>query len=223
MPKVTFDTKELYEHAHHLCQQIPHWNKDSDNPIFHYICESEKPFKNTGTDFFGETQNSEPLRVTKLRNLSMRGTKAPLQLAATMSLMKRKKSPESKIRERKGFVTAARVPDVFEDKSKKAHHDITEWSRAHKQRVPKVDEYENPKPPVFRDEKEIEPGMKDFELRFKPDPVENPHFLSVFNKLPKYHFEREKHAAEKNEALQKFLAAGKPHDWSKYHDLPNKL
>ena len=89
MPKVKFDTKELYEHAHHLCQQIPHWKKDSDNPIFQYICESEKPFKNTGDDFFGDTQNTEPMRVTKLRNLSMRGSKAPLQLAATLSLMKR--------------------------------------------------------------------------------------------------------------------------------------
>lgn len=57
MPKVTFDTKELYEHAHHLCQQIPHWKKDSDNPIFQYICESEKPFKNTNTDFFDSSAN----------------------------------------------------------------------------------------------------------------------------------------------------------------------
>lgn len=24
-PKFTFESKELYERAHHLCQQIPHW------------------------------------------------------------------------------------------------------------------------------------------------------------------------------------------------------
>lgn len=65
--------------------------------------------------------------------------------------------------------------------------------------------------------------MKDFELRFKPDPMENPNFLSVFDKLPKYHAEREKHFLKKNEDFEKFLAAGKPHDWFKYHKLPEKL
>jgi len=44
-----------------------------------------------------------------------------------------------------------------------------------------VDEYENPKNAVFRVEKEIEPGMKDFELRIKPDTIENPHGLSAFD------------------------------------------
>lgn len=52
MPKISFDTKELYEHAHYLCQQVPHWKKDSDNPIFQYICESEKPFQTTSCEFF---------------------------------------------------------------------------------------------------------------------------------------------------------------------------
>ena len=28
---------------------------------------------------------------------------------------------------------------------------------------------------------------------------------------------------QKNEEVEKFLAAGKPHDWYKYHKLPEKL
>lgn len=140
-----------------------------------------------------------------------------------MALSRRTTSPQSKIRERVGFVTATRVPDVFEDKCKKGHNDMTVYNPQVHYRVPKVQEYENPKDPVFRDEKEIEPGMKDFELRFKPDPMENPHFLSVFDKLPRYHADRARHFAQKDDEIEKFLAAGKPHDWYKYHKLPEKL
>lgn len=82
------------------------------------------------------------------------------------------------------------VPDVFADKCKKGFMDMTEYDKSIGTRVPRVDEYENPKAPVFRTEKEIEPGMKDFELRFKPDPMENPNFLSEFDKLPRYHADR---------------------------------
>ena len=91
------------------------------------------------------------------------------------------------------------------------------------QRVPKINEYERQKNPVFRVEKEIEPGMKDFELRFKVDPIENPHFLSVFDKLPKYHADRNRKLAGQHEQIEKFLAVNKPHDWLKYHKLPEKL
>lgn len=45
--KVTFESKELFSQASHLCQQIPHWKTDSDNPIFKYVPESERPFKPT--------------------------------------------------------------------------------------------------------------------------------------------------------------------------------
>lgn len=97
-----------------------------------------------------------------------------------MALNKRQMSPQSKIRQRKGFVTATRVPDCFERKASLA---LTEWTvpvRGSLQRKPRVDEYANPKAPVFRVEKEIEPGMKDLELRIKPDQIENPYGLSVF-------------------------------------------
>ena len=45
MPKVTFESKELYSQAQNLCQMIPHWSKDSENPIYQYVPESERPFK----------------------------------------------------------------------------------------------------------------------------------------------------------------------------------
>lgn len=50
MPKVTFESKELYSQAQSLCQMIPHWTKDSENPIYQYVPESERPFKNTIVD-----------------------------------------------------------------------------------------------------------------------------------------------------------------------------
>ena len=65
--------------------------------------------------------------------------------------------------------------------------------------------------------------MKDFLLRTKPAKIENPHFLSAFDKKPKYHAEREIMLYEKKDAIDKFMAANKPHDWKKYHDLPEKL
>ena len=84
-------------------------------------------------------------------------------------------------------------------------------------RAPKVNEYENPKEHVFRTEKEIEPGMKDFELRFKVDKIDNPNFISVFDKLPRFHADRERKIQKENEEIEKLLAANKPHDWIKYH------
>jgi hypothetical protein len=43
-----------------------------------------------------------------------------LRLAGTIALNMRQMSPQSKIRERKGFVTATRVPDNFDYKNDKA-------------------------------------------------------------------------------------------------------
>lgn len=55
--------------------------------------------------------------------------------------------------------------------------------------------------------------MKDFELRIRPDKIDNPHGLSAFDQKPKYQIEREKELAQKEEAMRKFMLAGKPHDW----------
>ena len=44
---------------------------------------------------------------------------------------------------------------------------------------------------MFRDtENALAFNQKDFLLRTKPDPMDNPHALSEFNKLPKMHEEK---------------------------------
>lgn len=83
-------------------------------------------------------------------------------------------------------MTATRVPDVFEDKSLLAKVSYNKFDKKVGKHIPVAKEYEAPKPPVFRTEKEIELGMKDFERRFKPDPIENPHNLSAFDSKPKF-------------------------------------
>ena len=46
--------------------------------------------------------------------------------------------------------------------------------------------YADPKRHEYRDLKEIIPGTKDFDLRFKCDVIDNPKGLSVFADRPKY-------------------------------------
>ena len=64
-------------------------------------------------------------------------------LAGTMTLNQRQKSPQTKIRERNGFVTATMVPDCGLDKLRLARREMTEVVNG--VRVPKVNEYEVPK------------------------------------------------------------------------------
>ena len=115
------------------------------------------------------------------------------------------------------------MPDVFEDKSKLASDNTNTFDKRTGERKPKANEYSPPKPHRFRDEAEIELGMKDFITRVKIDPIENPHALSVFAQKPKFITDKEKEKEEAKDALDKFLAAGKPHDWIKYHSLPELL
>ena len=220
--KFTFQSKELYEQAHHLCQQIPHWKTDEENPIFQYVPTSERPFKSSADDFFVSEKSTKSVRELRLSALNQKNTSS-LKLAGTMALKAREKSPQTKIRERNGFVTATRVPDCFEDKLASAKALNNKYDKKSQSMVPVQNEYVMPAAHKFRDEFEVEIGMKDFLLRTKPPKIDNPHFLSVFDKKPKYHAEREKMLFEKKEAIDKFLAANKPHDWKKYHDLPEKL
>jgi hypothetical protein len=60
-------------------------------------------------------------------------------------------------------------------------------------------EYSDPKNHIFRDEKEIEIGMKDFELRVGKINIENPHGISVFEKRPRFLIEKEKEKSLKKE------------------------
>ena len=115
------------------------------------------------------------------------------------------------------------VPDIFADKNRKAIDEKNVFNKQTGQLVPIPDEYVPQKAYKFRDEFEVEVGMKDFLLRTKPPGMDNPNGLSVFASRPKYITEREQEMAEKKEILEKFIKAAKPHDWYKYHDLPPKL
>ena len=221
-PKFTFTSKELYGQAHHLCQQIPHWDGNSKNPIYQYVPEAERPFKSSSTSDFFDTSNKNS-RENRLLNLSKKDSSSSLRLAGTMSLRARQYSPQSKIRQRKGFVTATKVPDCFNAKVtvEKFNNNLVS-KRTGKSESLRV-EYSPPKAHKFRDEVEIEPGMSDFALRFKVDKMDNPHALSVFAARPRFITDKEKSKMEQQEAIDKFLAAGKPHDWLQYHKLPSRL
>jgi len=49
-PKVTFTSKEMFEEANKLCQQIPHWKSERENPIHHFVPTNERPFPDPETD-----------------------------------------------------------------------------------------------------------------------------------------------------------------------------
>lgn len=85
-----------------------------------------------------------------------------------------------------------------------------------------ANEYSPSKPHLFREAKEIEVGMKDFQLSFKIPKMDNPHGLSVFDTRPKFISQKERSVAQKQDDMEKFMAAGKPHDFIKYHKLPMK-
>jgi len=186
------------------------------------VPESENPFGKSESQK-GFKQFAQ--RETRLLNLANKERRDKLQLAGTLTLLKREKSPQTKIRERKGFVTAMTVPDVFADKVKIAEDTLNRIDRKTGVKIPHVNEYDPPKDHKFRDEAEIEIGMNDFMLppRIHAPAMENPHGLSVFAQRPKFITDKEKAKAEQQEAEEKFLAAGKPHDWIKYHKLPEKL
>lgn len=115
------------------------------------------------------------------------------------------------------------VPDIFADKNRKAIDEMNTKNKKTGALTPILNEYVAPKPPKFRDEFEVEPGMKDFLLRTKPPMIDNPKGLSVFAARPRYITDKEKEVAEKQKALDDFIKAGKPHDWYMYHKLPALL
>lgn len=74
--------------------------------------------------------------------------------------------------------------------------------------MPRPNEYSPPKDPVFRQEKEIERGMIDFHLRVKPEPMPNPHGLSVFEQRPKFLVDRDKKFQSMADSAEKFEKLG---------------
>ena len=77
-------------------------------------------------------------------------------------------------------------------------------------KVPKIDEYVMPKDPQFRKDTELDFGQIDFSLppMIKPNPMDNPHGLSVFAQRPKMFTDKEKERAEKEDEEKKLIATG---------------
>jgi hypothetical protein len=92
-PKFTFETQELYEQADYLCQRIPHWKTERENPIYNYIPKSMRNWQKN--DFNDDNKPSE--KEQRLGALTTRN-KSQLMLAATLSLNKRTVSPQTRIR-----------------------------------------------------------------------------------------------------------------------------
>lgn len=178
--KVTFTSKEMFEESNKLCQQIPHWKSERENPIHHFVPSNERPFPDPDSDEKIEADCRRTERNFRLSGMQSRDR--TLQLAGTMALKTRAMSPLSKIRETRGFVTKKRVNDVPEQKAMHAGKEYKRTGYKFTQILPHV----------FRDTKAenvLAFNQKDFVISSKPDAIANPHGLSEFNKLPKFHGE----------------------------------
>jgi len=91
-PRFTFETKEYYEQVHNLCQKIPHWKSDAENPIHHYIPLSQKQYLSSSVDFAdirGDNKEN-PLWLSRdQRLLDLSKPRGQLALAGTMALRRR--------------------------------------------------------------------------------------------------------------------------------------
>ncbi len=43
-PKVTFNSKQMFEEVNNLSKFIPIWSEESKNPINYFVPQIEKPF-----------------------------------------------------------------------------------------------------------------------------------------------------------------------------------
>jgi hypothetical protein len=93
----------------------------------------------------------------------------------------------------------------LEAKKETAFDNRCGYDKARKRRIQLSQDYANPKDPKFRPGFEIEPGMKDFNLRPKIDVFENPHGLSVFAARPKFLTDKENADAEKERIKRELL------------------
>ena len=84
-PKFTFEAKELFDQSLHLCQQIPHWKGEHDNPINQYVPISERPFKNEADeDKKKQIEAKRDYRRNRLMSISNKDRS--IRLAGTMAL-----------------------------------------------------------------------------------------------------------------------------------------
>jgi len=92
----------------------------------------------------------ENLRARENHLASLNGKDRSLRLAGSMALSQIKYTPHDKIKERNGFITAKRVPDIFEDKLSKAKGEHNRFDKKTKSYSVVSREYEPPKTYEFR-------------------------------------------------------------------------
>ena len=206
-PKVTFAAQQVFNEVCSLSTKVPTWTVNSQNPINQFVPEAEQAYKSQSEQAI-KAQTMREERNTKLSTLA--GKERTLQLAGTMALGKRKMSPISKLRETRGMVTIKRVPDCTETKISLANSE---------QQIEARPEYVAPKDYEFKNYDTLAFGQKDFVKLSKPDSIENPHGLSVFDKRPKAIAE---HAAklEARRVEAETVAARERWEWS--HKLAPK-
>jgi len=140
-------------------------------------------------------------------------------LSGTMSLAKRV-HPETKMREKHGFVTAIHVPDCNDEKKKQIINNLHYYDHKTKKYELLPTKYVPPSQ-NFREEKEIIAGEKDFISRVVPDPLINPHSISVFQEKPRFVTDKENMLLEKAENARKQALCNK-NAWYTYFKKINK-
>lgn len=99
----------MYNEAHNLCQKIPTWTQQTQNPINHFVPTQEQAFKPREDVSKAIADNERMMRYTQLA-----GKDRTLMLAGTQALNKREMSPHSKLRQTRGIATTKRVADNYE-------------------------------------------------------------------------------------------------------------
>ena len=176
MPKIPFDAREVYTQATVLDELIPAWTSDSQNPINQFLPTSEQAFKPKPDPLKALRDQKRNARYESLTHASSE----PIQLATTNKLKQRKASPLSKQREVNGMVTLIRGADNRELRRQMAQKEYRSGNDC-VQPTPTVDFYGKPK----------------FDLLGKPESIENPGHISVYNKLPKFWADKQKLQREK--------------------------
>lgn len=101
-------------------------------------------------------------------------------------------SPLSKLTETRGFITIKRVPDNFEIKNA--------FAQRQQQARSALDDYKDPKTHQFRTmNSECDLKRAEFQTATKPDPLDNPHHISDYDKLPRFWADKERQISLKRE------------------------
>lgn len=132
----------------------------------------------------------ESIREQKLVDLQGKD-RSKLMLAGTVMLKNSKVTPWGVMKEREGFVTKFKVPNLLESKMTFSLAARNDFDKSTGSFVPKEEPYTPPKDHVFRD-LELRFNQKDFVRQLHGDPAYNPNNLSEFNSQPQATYRKER-------------------------------